>query len=365
LISRIIYDTIPAWNDTQGAAMNDRQKAILDFVKQKKSANRREIQNFIAPHFAKTSRITIIRDLDILEKSGNVKKTGVGRAIRYEYSVSPLLEIIDADKYFAKDADNRKLISDYFNFDIWNNLHDLLSSNEKAELALVNEKYLASRAKISPVLLKKETERITVELAWKSSQIEGNTYTLLDTEHLIKGGTEAKGKTHAEAVMILNHKKALEYVFSQPKDFAKVTLLKIENLHRLLVGGLDVEFGIRNHKIGITSTKYQPLDNVHQIQEALEHLIKLLNVTGNPIEKAMIAVLMISYIQPFEDGNKRTSRILGNALLLANDYCPLSYRSVSEEEYKKAMLLFYEQNSAYYFKQIFINQFKFAVDKYF
>jgi Fic family protein len=208
-------------------------------------------------------------------------------------------------------------------------------------------------------------ERITIELAWKSSQIEGNTYTLLDTDHLIKGGMEAKGKTYEEAIMILNHKKAIEYVFSQSKDFAKLTLRKIEDLHRLLVEGLNVKIGIRNHRVGIASTKYHPLDNEHQIKEALEHLIKLLNGTENPIEKAMIAVLMISYIQPFEDGNKRTARILGNALLLANDYCPLSYRSISEEEYKKAVLLFYEQNSAYYFKEIFINQFKFAVDKYF
>ena len=345
--------------------MNDRQQAILGFMKQKKSANRQEIQDFITSYFNKASRITIIRDLDVLEKSGKIKKTGINRAVRYEYFASPLLDTIDADKYFDEDQDKRKLINEYFNFNIWDNLHNLFTSKEKADLALVNEKYLESRAKMSSTLLKKEMERITIELAWKSSQIEGNTYTLLDTENLIKGGVEAKGKTHAEAVMILNHKKAIEYVFAKPKDSAKLTLRKTEDLHRILVDGLDVKFGMRDHKVGITSTKYRPLDNMHQIKDALEQLVKILNVTKNPAEKAMIAVLMISYIQPFEDGNKRTSRILGNALLLAYDYCPMSYRSVSEEEYKKAMLLFYEQNSAYYFKRIFIEQFKFAVDKYF
>jgi Fic family protein len=345
--------------------MNNRQQAILNFVKQNKAANRQEIQDFITPLFAKTSRITIIRDLDMLEQNGKIKKTGIGRAVRYEYSASPLLDTIDADRYFIEDQDQRKLVSDYFNFDIWSNLHDLLTAKEKNDLAIINEKYLESRAKMSQTLLKKETERITIELAWKSSQIEGNTYSLLDTEHLIKSGVEAKGKTHAEAIMILNHKRAIEYIFAKPKDFTKLTLRKIEDLHRILVDGLDVKFGLRDHKVGITSTKYRPLDNIHQIRDVLEQLVKLLNSTENPIEKAMIAVLMISYIQPFEDGNKRTSRILGNALLLSYDYCPLSYRSVSEDEYKKAMLLFYEQNSAYYFKQIFIEQFKFAVDKYF
>ena len=165
--------------------------------------------------------------------------------------------------------------------------------------------------------------------------------------------------------MILNHKQVIEYVFAKPKDFTQLTLHKIEGLHRLLVEGLDVEFGIRNHKAGITSTNYHPLDNTYQIKEALEKLVDLLNSTSNPIEKAMISVLMLSYIQPFDDGNKRTARIVGNALLLASNYCPLSYRSISEDEYKKAMLLFYEQNSAYCFKQIFIDQFSFAVDKYF
>ena len=117
--------------------------------------------------------------------------------------------------------------------------------------------------------------------------------------------------------------------------------------------------------VGIVGTNYKPLDNSYQIKEALKNLIEVINKTDNPIEKALISVLMIAYIQPFEDGNKRTSRILGNALLLANNYCPLSYRSVDEIEYKKAIILFYEQNNASYFKRLFIEQFRQAVSKYF
>ena len=94
-------------------------------------------------------------------------------------------------------------------------------------------------------------------------------------------------------------------------------------------------------------------------------LCALVNQSVHPIEKALIAVLMISYIQPFEDGNKRASRILGNALLLAYNCCPLSYRSVDEVEYKKGILLFYEQNNLSYFKTIFIDQFRQAITKYF
>ena len=128
---------------------------------------------------------------------------------------------------------------------------------------------------------------------------------------------------------------------------------------------MNVATGIRNGKVGIVGTNYKPLDNAYQIKDALQALIEVINRTENPIEKALIAVLMIAYIQPFEDGNKRTSRILGNALLLANDYCPLSYRSVDEVEYKKAIIMFYEQNNATYFKKLFLEQYRQAVKKYF
>jgi Fic family protein len=76
-------------------------------------------------------------------------------------------------------------------------------------------------------------------------------------------------------------------------------------------------------------------------------------------------VLFISYIQPFEDGNKRTGRITGNGILIENGYCPLSYRSVKPVDYKKAMILFYEQNNLAAYKKLFIEQFAFAVNKYF
>ncbi|MDR2337561.1 MAG: Fic family protein [Deltaproteobacteria bacterium] len=146
---------------------------------------------------------------------------------------------------------------------------------------------------------------------------------------------------------------------------SRATIRHIEDLHKLLTNDLDITSGIRNHKVGIIGMKYRPLDNAKQIKEALEQLVALVNQTENPIEKALICVLMISYIHPFEDGNKRTSRILANAVLLANDYCPLSYRNTNVDEYKKAILLFYEQNNTQYFKKLFIDQFKFAVDTYF
>jgi Fic family protein len=88
-------------------------------------------------------------------------------------------------------------------------------------------------------------------------------------------------------------------------------------------------------------------------------------VRQNIFEKALLVLLLLSYIQPFNDGNKRTTRIVSNAILIANNYCPISFRTVDSIDYKKAMLLFYEQNNIYAFKQIFIDQFDFAVNTYF
>ena len=157
----------------------------------------------------------------------------------------------------------------------------------------------------------------------------------------------------------------MDFVLKAPEYYKDLTVAKIEELHKLLVNELGVATGIRNGMVGIVGTNYKPLDNSYQIKEVLKNLIEVINKTDNPVEKALISVLMIAYIQPFEDGNKRTSRILGNALLLANNYCPLSYRSVDEIEYKKAIILFYEQNNASYFKKLFIEQFRQAVSKYF
>ena len=188
---------------------------------------------------------------------------------------------------------------------------------------------------------------------------------MLDTERLLKENIPAKGKTAEETQMVINHKKALDYVLEDPAYYRELTVAKIEEIHTVLTSGLNVAKGIRSGMVGIVGTNYRPLDNKFQIQEALEQLVVLVNQTKNTIEKALLAVLMISYIQPFEDGNKRTSRILGNAILLADDFCPLSYRSVDEVEYKKGIILFYEQNNISYFKQLFLEQFRFAVSKYF
>lgn len=347
--------------------LTERERNILEFIRKNKKAGNAEITDYLKSVSIEASRITVIRSVNTLIKAGLIERKGEGRSVYYtEKSISPLLAYFDTEEYFKKSPDERSVAFESFTFGIFGNVGEFFSESELEELKNLNDNYAGRIKKLSPAIIKKEFERLTVELSWKSSQIEGNTYSLIDTEILIKENKEAEGHKREEAVMILNHKKALDYILEDRKNFKNLNLRKIEDVHSLIVDRLSVGKGLRKKAVGITGTKYRPLDNEYQIKEAMEKMIEVANEKlPDPFSKAIFTMLMISYLQPFEDGNKRTSRLLGNAILLSGDICPLSYRSINEADYKKAVILFYEQNSARFFKELFIEQFKFAVSNYF
>lgn len=346
-------------NDTK---LHARQRAILQFISSHGETKSSDITAFCKD----VSRVTIVRDLAQLLQHGLIYQKGAGRGTRYyEKIANPLLRYIDSEEYFAKGPDERQVTFERFNFKIFELLDTLFSAEELKRLQKENLQYQQKVRKLSKTLLQKNFERLTIELSWKSSQIEGNTYSLLDTEALIKEQKEARGHTKEEAIMILNHKRALDYIFQSPQAFQKLSLRNILSIHDLLVKDLSITRGIRQRKVGVIGTRFQPLDNEHQIREALEKFIKLVNRSDDSFSRALVAIAMISYIQPFEDGNKRTARLLGNALLITGNACPLSFRSVDEVEYKKAIILFDEQNNLRLLKDIFMEQFFFAVQNYF
>lgn len=347
--------------------LTQRQNLILDFLRQNPHGSNRTIKQYVEEKVGELNRITIVRDLDELLKQGLITKEGEGRSISYRLTnSSPLLVPVNVKEYFELSSD-RRVAQKQFNFDVFDYFTtSLFSSEELARLDEINQGYREHFRKLSPTLLKREFERLTIELSWKSSQIEGNTYSLIDTEILITEHKEAVGHTKEEAQMILNHKRALDYILGNPKDFKKLTLPKIQSLHSLVVEDLGITPNLRKRPVGITGTVFRPLDNEFQIKEALDRMMVITNDDRvHPLAKSLAAILLVSYIQPFEDGNKRTARLLGNAILLAADYCPLSYRSVEVSDYKKAILLFYEQSSALFFKELFVQQFRFAATNYF
>ena len=311
------------------------------------------------------SLVTVKRILSKMAKAGWLDKSSAGRTTGYAVSIKGrILADIDAKKYCGAEPDKRLGLNRY-NFKLLENVPKNIFSPE--ELKTLNEattEYQKRTKGLSSVIEKKELERLIIELSWKSSKIEGNTYTLLDTEKLILENKEAPGHDKKEAQMILNHKEAFNYIREQADKFKTLTRKNLEELHTILVKDLSVEFGLRKKPVGVLGSIYRPLDNGQQILEAVEILSAAVTKMANPYAKALIAILGLSYIQPFEDGNKRTSRLLANAILLAYNCAPLSYRSVDENDYREAILVFYELNSIVPFKKIFISQYEFAAKNY-
>jgi Fic family protein len=344
--------------------LNKRQVDILEKFPREGGISSSDIFKVLGQ---KVSLITIKRDLDNLVILKYLERKGKGRSTIYEKTIlGVLLSPVDASKYNELDPDIRNG-SDTYNFSLFDKFpRDIFMDNENDLLDKATVEYQKNIINITPIVQSKELERFIIELSWKSSKIEGNTYTLLDTERLIREGIPAKGNTKNETTMILNHKKAFSFIIENLNDLCKKGINPnfVERVHELLTLDLGVSKGVRTGLVGIIGTKYKPLDNKYQINEALESLYKTVNYMNNSYSKALTLLVGISYIQPFEDGNKRTARLLCNAILLALKCAPLSYRSVDENNYRESILVFYEKNSLEPMKKIFIEQYIFSTQNY-
>ncbi|NLR62235.1 cell filamentation protein Fic [Chitinophaga polysaccharea] len=341
------------------------KEEILQFLADNPSLSSKEIYDTINTNIAYA---TVKRILTQLLDENLIVKEGQGKGTRYLISPSyQLLYPVNIDDYFKLEQDERSIKKD-FNLSLINNILAnamLFTIGEQQQLKTLQEKFTQNVANLSPTEFDKEQERLAIDLSWKSSQIEGNTYSLLETERLLKEKETAEGKPKDDATMLLNHKEALNFIIEHPDYVVPLTTSRLEDIHSILTRDLGVNRNIRSGRVGITGTNYRPLDNEHQIREALDDMCKLINAKENVFEKALLALVLLSYIQAFADGNKRTARIISNAILIAHQYCPLSFRTVDSVDYKKAMLIFYEQNNISAFKKIFIEQFEFAVNTYF
>lgn len=338
---------------------------LLQYLHYNPLSSREEISAGV--HFD-ASPSTLKRMISESIKRKDIEVVGRGRSTRYKLTSQAHVTMeLNLDTYFDKDVDDR-VIQETFNFELINETLpevDIFSSEELSLLENAQGKFKQSLNEMSELEYRKEMERLGIDLSWKSSQIEGNTYSLLETERLLTEKLTANGKTKEEAVMLLNHKDALDFILDVPEYLKDLSVARIEEIHRLLTKELGVQCNIRHRRVGITGTNYVPLDNEFQIREALEDAVRLINRKSNVFEKSLLALVLLSYIQAFTDGNKRTARIVSNGVLIANGYCPISFRTVDSIDYKKAMLMFYEQNNISAFKKIFIEQFLFAVKTYF
>lgn len=313
----------------------------------------------------KQSLVTVKRQLSALFKAGYLDQSGAGRSVKYTLSKKGwLLKPIDIQKYFKQPPDDR-LKNPHFQFGVFEPPQiPLFTPQELEQLNAATTKYRDNATSSNPAARKKELMRFIVEFSWKTSQIEGNTYDLISTERLLLYGEKSPTNSEFEAQMILNQKEALEFILENEELWKKLKVSSLEALHAFVGKKLDISRNLRKTIVGITGTNYRPLESEFQIRDALGLLFDTISRSSNIYEKALWGVLGLSYIQPFVDGNKRTSRLLANAILLAENYAPISYRSVDDRAYKEACLVFYEQNSIEPFKKLFIEQYVFAATSY-
>ena len=219
------------------------------------------------------------------------------------------------------------------------NITSYLTAKEKQRLA-----ELGITARINEpagTYAKEILQRLLIDLAWNSSRLEGNTYSLLDTQRLISDGMSADNKSATEAQMILNHKDAIEFIVLNSDDigFNRYTIL---NLHALLSNNISpnpaASGRLRSFGVGIMKSVYTPLGIPQLIEEMFELMLQKAEQIEDPFEQAVFIMVQLPYLQPFDDVNKRVSRLAANIPLNRRNLSPLSFTEVPNELYVQGLL---------------------------
>ena len=283
---------------------------------------------------------SIQRSLVRLVDLGLIKRNGGTNNPSYSVVYKNLIVTPVADKFVEDETRPDTTL----NF----NLIDWLKAIPESELEAIlgYDKELFRSKAIDKKMTAKELEYLTVELSWKSSALEGNTYTLLDTQLLLLEGIKAKNRTEFETQMVLNHKNTLSFIIENEDLFKnEIKFSTVEELHRIISTNLGIESGVRKRGIRISASNYVPISNPHQLREYAEEILTIINAIKNPTLKALLALALMPYLQTFEDGNKRTGRMFANAILISSISQGFSLRKITARQLALAYLTFYEFNS--------------------
>ena len=230
-----------------------------------------------------------------------------------------------------------------------------LSEVERARLREIGGAQIANQP--AGTHAKQILNRLLIDLSWNSSRLEGNTYSLLDTARLIEAGEEAEGKDRRDAQMILNHKQAIAFLVDAAGDigFDRYTIL---NLHAALADNLlpdpDAVGRLRHIAVGIAHSVFHPLEVPQLIEECFDRILAKASAIDDPFEQAIFAMVQFPYLQPFEDVNKRVSRLAANIPLIRANLAPLSFVDVSRQLYTEAELGVYELKRAELLRDVFL-----------
>jgi Fic family protein len=330
----------------------------------------------LAQRLAPLTRRTLQRRLAELVRQGRVLRTGGGRGARYslppvlvhrieqpiapfgEQSSIPLsAEAKQLQRDIRQPAQQRKPVGYRIEF------LEAYHPNRTAYLpaALREQLRLLGRAPTQDAaagtFARDIFNRLLIDLSWASSQLEGNTYSRLDTQRLIEHGQAATGKDALETQMILNHKAAIEYLVLGAERIA-VDAPTLIALHALLSDGLLADSSavgrLRQRTVEIGGSVYRPLALPQQVAELFNIVVEMAAEIDDPFEQAFFLMVHLPYLQPFEDVNKRVSRLAANIPLLRRNLCPLSFIDVPPQAYVDAMLAVYELNRVELLRDLFV-----------
>lgn len=351
--------------------ISDREFSRIEALLTEKSEGLgiREIEKALKDQSLSLNRRTLQRRLALLEKEGRIQIVGVGRATRYLPLVSAdktdetqtgiflSIEAQEIEKQVSRPLSarhpvgyQRKLIDSYEPNVTWY-LQPAIRNHLKDIGSRISIDYAAG------TYIRQILNRLLIDLSWASSRLEGNTYSLLETERLISFGESAPGKTPFETQMVLNHKAAIEFLVDAADEmgFDHRTIL---NLHALLsdnlLGNPAASGRLRAIPVSIGKSVYEPLAVPQLIDEFFHKILSTVSVISDPYEQAFFVLVHLPYLQPFEDVNKRVSRLAANIPFIQHNLCPLSFLDIPEDQYVNGLMGVYELNRIELLRDVFV-----------
>jgi Fic family protein len=305
------------------------------------------------------SKRTLLRRLDELKDLGKIVSSGSKSATRYFLKENkfeiPLSKEAEKQKANVNQVIQLRDPVSYnldFLYDYEANKTFYLTAVERDHLKELGQQF--NHALEPGTHIKSVLHRLLLDLSWNSSRLEGNTYSLLETERLIDFGVEAEGKAAFEAQMLLNHKEAIEFIVENI-DISNYTVL---NTHALLSNNLlsnpKACGKIRGISVGIARTTYKPLDVPPVIEDCFQHILDTASKIEDPFEQAFFLMVHLPYLQSFEDVNKRVSRLVANIPLIKHNLSPLSFIDVPKDDYIDGLLAVYELNKTELLRDVFL-----------
>lgn len=334
-------------------------RAILDYIADYPGGRREDIRRHAAPDVSET---TIWRALKRLVEEGKLEVSGKGRATRYSLAGAAVVRAYLETPYNRRKPAGYK--KDFLDRYIPNKTFYL----REAERQRLREAGLPIASSLpAGTYARRILERLLVDLSWASSRMEGNTYDLLETERLIRFGQEAAGKDRKEAVMILNHKEAIQYVVDN-LDSISINRPDLYNIHALLADGLLADPAmagrLRRMPVGITHSSYSPLGDQFAIEEEFDIVLAKAGAIADPFEQSFFLLVHIPYLQAFDDVNKRTSRIASNIPLLKAELAPMSFLTMEDRGYIDGLLGVYELNNVSLLRDVYIDAYLTSAENY-